>query len=58
MQPIESLFDLSHARVLITGAAGNIGSGIARRLAQAGARVALHYHTNVSHAEQLQAELG
>ncbi|QZY51205.1 SDR family NAD(P)-dependent oxidoreductase [Leucobacter tenebrionis] len=38
-----SLPDLGGQRVLITGASGGIGGGIARRFAAAGARVAVHY---------------
>lgn len=38
-----SLPDLSGQRVLVTGASGGIGSGIARRFAAAGARLAVHY---------------
>ncbi|PRI10336.1 SDR family NAD(P)-dependent oxidoreductase [Leucobacter massiliensis] len=34
---------LGGMRVLVTGASGGIGAGIARRFAAAGARVALHY---------------
>ena len=58
MRPVNTLLDLSDARILITGATGNIGSAIARRVAQAGARVALHYRTNAGKAAQLQEELG
>ncbi|WP_449280730.1 SDR family NAD(P)-dependent oxidoreductase [Leucobacter sp.] len=35
--------DLNGQRVLVTGASGGIGGGIARRFAAAGARVAVHY---------------
>ena len=38
-----SLPDLGGQRVLVTGASGGIGGGIARRFAAAGARVAVHY---------------
>lgn len=38
-----SLPDLTGQRVLVTGASGGIGGGIARRFAAAGARLALHY---------------
>ena len=58
MRPVNTLLDLSDARILITGATGNIGSAIARRVTQAGARVALHYRTNAAKAAQLQEELG
>ena len=36
--------DLSGKVILITGAAKRVGRGIALRLAQEGARVAIHYH--------------
>lgn len=38
-----SLPDLTGQRVLVTGASGGIGGGIARRFAAAGAQLALHY---------------
>lgn len=38
-----TLPDLAGQRVLVTGASGGIGGGIARRFAAAGARLALHY---------------
>jgi 3-oxoacyl-[acyl-carrier protein] reductase len=38
---------------LVTGASGDIGSAIARRLAAAGFRVALHYHGNQAAADAL-----
>ena len=40
--------------VLITGASGGIGSAVAERFAQAGCRVALHYHH--AHAQALALE--
>ena len=43
--------------VLVTGASGGIGGAIARRFAQGGYRVALHYHTGKGQAEQLAGQL-
>ncbi len=40
--PVSSLLDLHDRRILVTGAGGGLGSVTARRLAQAGARVAVH----------------
>ena len=58
MQTIQSLFDFSETHILVTGSAGNIGSAISRRLADAGARVALHYHSNADQARALRDALG
>ena len=56
--PIEGLLDLSGTTALVTGASGNIGAGIARRLHEAGARIVAHCLTNRAAAEALVAELG
>jgi NAD(P)-dependent dehydrogenase (short-subunit alcohol dehydrogenase family) len=58
MKPINELLDLSDVRVLVTGAAGNIGSAISKRLASAGAQVAVHYRSSSDAAESLVVELG
>jgi NAD(P)-dependent dehydrogenase (short-subunit alcohol dehydrogenase family) len=52
-----SLPDLDGQRVLVTGATGGIGSGIARRFAAAGANVAVHYRSAKPAAEALVAQL-
>lgn len=44
--------------VLVTGAAKRIGRGIALRLASAGYRVAIHYHTSEEEARRTAAECG
>jgi NAD(P)-dependent dehydrogenase (short-subunit alcohol dehydrogenase family) len=44
--------------VLVTGAAKRIGRGIALRLAQEGARVAIHYGRSETEARQTAAECG
>ncbi len=49
--------DLTGKVVIVTGASGGIGSGIARRFAAAGATVAPHYHRDGDGAAQIAAEL-
>lgn len=49
--------DLSGRVVLVTGATGGIGGGIARRFAAAGATVGAHYHRDAASAEALVAGL-
>ena len=44
--------------ILITGASGGIGSAIARRFADEGARLVLHYRSGKDRAENLRRELG
>jgi 3-oxoacyl-[acyl-carrier protein] reductase len=43
---------------LVTGASGGIGRALSLRLAEAGARVALHYSSGEDRAEALLAEIG
>lgn len=50
--------ELDGVRVLVTGASRGIGAAAARILAEAGARVALHYGTAAAEAKALAAEIG
>ena len=52
------LLDLTGETALVTGASGNIGAVIAERLAEAGAAVIAHYHTNEAAAVALAERLG
>jgi len=55
--PVNSLLDFSGKTVLVTGASGGIGAGIARRFAEAGAHIAVHYRSGKTDAEALVSEL-
>jgi NAD(P)-dependent dehydrogenase (short-subunit alcohol dehydrogenase family) len=55
---IRDLLDLTGEQILVTGASGNIGRGIAVRLAEAGATVIAHYHHNEAAAKELIGRLG
>ncbi len=55
--PTARLLKLSGHRALVTGASGNIGSAIARRLAEAGGEVVIHFHSFEKAARALESEL-
>ncbi len=55
---VRSLLDLSGRVAIVTGASGNIGAGIARRLHEAGAAVVVHGSANAAAAGELAEELG
>ena len=54
---VQHLLDLTGETVLVTGASGNIGRGIAKRLAEAGASVVIHYFRNEAAAKELALEI-
>jgi NAD(P)-dependent dehydrogenase (short-subunit alcohol dehydrogenase family) len=58
MTAVNELLNLSAQQILITGASGTIGAGIAHRCVEAGARVALHYRSNRAGIDGLLHELG
>ena len=54
---ISRLLDLSGRTAIVTGASGGIGRGIAKRFAEAGAKVVCHYRSNRTQAEALVAAI-
>jgi len=55
--PTRELLDLRGRLALVTGAGAGIGTGIATRLAEAGARVAVHYHRSDDGAREVVARI-
>ncbi|HNP36775.1 MAG TPA: SDR family NAD(P)-dependent oxidoreductase [Woeseiaceae bacterium] len=55
---VNELLSLDGRRILVTGASGNIGQGIARRLHEAGADIIAHSFRNRAAAEDLIRDLG
>ena len=54
---LDNLLRLDGQRALVTGASGNIGRGIARRIAEAGAEVLVHYCNDHDGAERTVDEI-
>ncbi len=50
--------DLSNQIAVVTGATGDLGRVITRTLAECGADIVVHYHTNRAKAEELVHEVG
>ncbi len=49
--------DLTGRKALVTGGSGGLGRTIVRTLAECGADVAVHYHSDIKNAEALVSEL-
>jgi NAD(P)-dependent dehydrogenase (short-subunit alcohol dehydrogenase family) len=56
--PVSRLLDLTGLAAIVTGASGNIGAGITRRLHEAGASVVAHAGHDRAAVERLVGELG
>lgn len=56
--PLAGILDFHGRVVVVTGASGGIGSGIARRFGEAGATVVVHYHRDADGAEVVRASIG
>jgi NAD(P)-dependent dehydrogenase (short-subunit alcohol dehydrogenase family) len=48
--PVRSLLDLAEKVVIVTGGGSGVGRGVALRIAEAGARVVVHFHTSAAGA--------
>ena len=55
---VHHLLSLAGETVLVTGASGNIGRGIAARLAEAGAKIIVHYQRDAASASSVADEIG
>ncbi|SHG70029.1 SDR family NAD(P)-dependent oxidoreductase [Streptoalloteichus hindustanus] len=55
--PVTGLPDLTGTVALVTGAGGNIGAGIARRFAAAGATVVAHYWSSADRARAVATDI-
>jgi NAD(P)-dependent dehydrogenase (short-subunit alcohol dehydrogenase family) len=55
---VARLLDLSDRVVIVTGAGSGLGQGVARRFAEAGAKVVVHYRKAAAGAEALVAQIG
>lgn len=55
---VAELLDFKGRTVIVTGASGGIGAGIARRFAEAGANVMIHYRSGKDGATVLAKEIG
>jgi NAD(P)-dependent dehydrogenase (short-subunit alcohol dehydrogenase family) len=55
--PVRGLLDLRGRTALVTGAGSGIGTGIASRLAEAGARVVIHFLHSAEGARHLEARI-
>ncbi|MFN8446307.1 MAG: SDR family NAD(P)-dependent oxidoreductase, partial [Caldilineaceae bacterium] len=56
--PVSSILDFSEQVVLVTGAGSGLGQGIARRFAEAGARVIVHYRSKSEGARAVVGQIG
>jgi glucose 1-dehydrogenase/3-oxoacyl-[acyl-carrier protein] reductase len=55
--PVKSLLDFAGKAVIVTGAGGGLGQGLARRFAEAGASVIVHYNSSEADAQNVTRQI-
>src|SRR5215813_2117278 len=55
--PVKSLLDFTGKVVVVTGAGGGLGQGLARRFAEAGASVIVHYNSSEADAKNVTRQI-
>ena len=55
--PVKSLFDFTGKVAIVTGAGGGLGQGLARRFAEAGASVIVHYNSSKADAQNVTLQI-
>jgi len=54
---VKSLFDFTGKVAIVTGGAGGLGQGLARRFAEAGASVIVHYNSSEADAQNVTCQI-
>lgn len=55
--PLQTILDFSGKVTIVTGSGSGLGQGIAKRFAEAGSRVVVHYYRSVEGAQQVVAQI-
>ena len=55
--PVKDLFDFTGKVAMVTGAGSGLGQGIARRFAEAGASVIVHYNSSETGEQRVTRQI-